>query len=248
MLYSGGSGRNRRLEYSTETQVLQNGATYAWWIDLHVPATVEDLMRLLSPEERSRATRVANNEVYREFVITRSTVRLLLARYIGCAPEQVPLVPGRYGKPAIDDAAIGIEFNSTHSHGLALVCFSSDRRVGVDLEHICSMADLDDMGMLTLTARERLAIAADPAPLEAFFRCWVRKEAVVKAAGVGLSASLCEIEVTPSDGPVAVQLNDAHDRQAKYEVISLEAPRGYKAAIACERSVGKLVVNTWSWN
>lgn len=110
------------------------------------------------------------------------------------------------------------------------------------------LADLDLMGTLTLTAGERAAISADPEPLEAFFRCWVRKEAVVKAAGLGLSASLCEVEVTTSDGPVVVRRRNAQDRPAKYEVINLEVPGGYEAAIACERSIGELVVKTWRWN
>jgi 4'-phosphopantetheinyl transferase len=180
--------------------------------------------------------------------MTRSALRLLLASHIGCPPEALPLVTGRYGKLALDEVGIGIEFNVTHSHGLALICLSRDRRVGVDLEYICSMADLDQISMLTLTSGERAAISAASEPLEAFFRCWVRKEAVVKAAGVGLSASLCDLEVTISDGPVTVRLRDAQDRLATYEVINLEAPRGYKAAIACERSIGNIVVNTWRWN
>jgi 4'-phosphopantetheinyl transferase len=189
-----------------------------------------------------------NNEAYREFVMTRSAVRLLLGDYIGSAPEEVPLVTGPYGKLAVDESAKGIEFNITHSRGLALICFSRDRHVGVDLEHIRSMVDLDLMGTLTLTTGERGAISADSDPLQAFFRCWVRKEAVVKAAGLGLSASLRDLEVTTSDGPAIVRLRNAQDRPAEYEVINLEAPHGYKAAIACERSIGDLVVKTWRWN
>ena len=239
----------RLFERSAATRVLENGVTYVWWIDLQaLPEMLDPGMRLLSQDERNRANRIAKSEVYREFVITRSVVRLLLASCIGCAPEGLRLVTGRYGKLAVEEIGVGIEFNVTHSHGLALICLSSDRSVGVDLESISSMTDLDGMGLLTLTAGERAAILADPEPLESFFRCWVRKEAVVKAAGVGLYASLADVEVTTSDRPVIVRLRDAQDRLAKYEVTSLEAPRGYKAAIAREQSIGSLVVRTWSWN
>ena len=239
----------RLFERSAATRVLENGVTYVWWIDLQViPEMLDRGMRLLSPDERSRADRFANYEVYREFVITRSVVRLLLASCIGCAPQELPLVTGRYGKIAVGEIGIGIEFNVSHSHGLALICLSRDRRIGVDLEFISSMRDLDRMGMLTLTAGERAAILTDPEPMEAFFRCWVRKEAVVKAAGVGLFASLSDLEVTTSDGPMTVRLRDAQDRLAKYEVTNLEAPRGYKAAIACEQSIGSILVRTWRWN
>jgi 4'-phosphopantetheinyl transferase len=255
MLHSGKSRwGNRYLERSAGAQVLQKqvldeGVTCVWWIDLQVaPEIVDSGMRLLNSEERSRADRIARNDLYREFVVTRSAVRLLLASYIGCAPDELPLVTERYGKPAVDEVVAGIEFNASHSHGLALICLSRDRPVGVDLEHIRNMPDLDLMSALTLTAGEQAAIAADPEPLEAFFRCWVRKEAVVKAAAVGLSASLRDVEVTTSDGAATLQLTNAQDRPATYEVTDLEAPRGYKAAIACERSVGDLVVKRWGWD
>jgi 4'-phosphopantetheinyl transferase len=238
-----------RLERSAATQVLEHGTTYVWWIDLQViPETLDRITRLLSPEERSRADRIANNAVYREFVITRSVLRLLVAGCIGCPPERLPLVAGPYGKLAVDEVGTGIEFNVAHSHGLALISLSCGRPVGVDLEYISRMADLDSMSMLTLTAGERAAIMADPEPPEAFFRCWVRKEAVVKAAGVGLSTSLRDVEVSPSGGPMTVRLRDAQDRLAHYEVINLDAPRGYQAAIACEQSVGRIVVKRWRWN
>jgi 4'-phosphopantetheinyl transferase len=250
MLHSAKSEwENRRFERSGGEHILKDGVTYVWWINLQVVSEIVDsVTRLLSAEERNRADRIADNEVYREFVVTRSAARLLLASCTGRAPEELPLVTGRYGKLAVDEIGLGIEFNVSHSHGLALICLSRDRHVGVDLEYIRNMADLDLMGTLTLTAGERAAISADSEPLEAFFRCWVRKEAVVKAAGLGLSASLCDVEVTTSDRPVAVRLRNAQDRPAKYEVINLEAPRGYKAAIACERSIGDLVVKTWRWS
>jgi 4'-phosphopantetheinyl transferase len=238
-----------RFERSAGTQVLEDGVTYVWWIDLQViPEILRSALRLLSPDERGRADRIANDQTYREFVITRSVVRLLLGSCVGRTPEGLQLVTGRYGKPAVDEVGIGIEFNVAHSHGLALICLSSDRRVGVDLEYISGMADLDSMATLTLTAGERAAIMVAPEPLETFFHCWVRKEAVVKAAGVGLSASPCDVEVTTSDGPVTVRLGDAQDGPAQYEVINLEAPPGYKAAIAREQSIGNIVVKTWRWN
>jgi 4'-phosphopantetheinyl transferase len=230
-----------------EKQVLEDGLTCVWWIDLQVaPEIVDSGTRLLSSEERSRAHRIARNDLYREFVVTRSAVRLLLASYIGCAPDKLRLVTGRYGKLAVDEVGAGIEFNVSHSHGLALICLSRDRHVGVDLEYIRNMSDLDLMIALALTTGEQAAISADPEPLETFFRCWVRKEAIVKAAGVGLSASLRDVDVTTSDGPVKVQLGNVQDRLATYEATDLEAPHGYKAAIACEWSIGDLVVKKWT--
>jgi 4'-phosphopantetheinyl transferase len=254
MLYSGsgwgdGCSRRRAGAQGAENQELKTGVTYVWWIDLHVASEIVfSVVRLLSPEERNRAHRIADSTAYREFVLTRSAVRFLLASHVGCAPEELSLVTGPYGKPAIAAAKIDIEFNVAHSRGLALMCLSRDRHVGVDLERIHDMADLDLMGTLTLTTSERSAISTAAEPLETFFRCWVRKEAVLKAAGVGLSASLCDVDVTTSEGPTAVRLIDAQARWTQYEVICLDAPPGYKAAIACERSIGDLVVKTWRWN
>jgi hypothetical protein len=114
----------------------RDGATYVWWVDLQAADEMVDCVGpLLSREERSRADRIANNEAHREFVMTRSVLRLLLARYVGCAPEGLPLVIGPYGKLAVDAVGIGVEFNVTHSHGLALIGLSRHRHVGVDLEY-----------------------------------------------------------------------------------------------------------------
>lgn len=254
MLYSGSGWKDRRNGHrpgaqGLENQELNDSVTHVWWIDLHVASEiVYRVARLLSPDERNRAHRIADGTAYREFVLTRSAVRLLLASHVDCPPEELSLVTGPYGKPAIEAARTGIEFNVAHSHGLALICLSRDRHVGVDIEQICNMTDLDLMGRLTLTTGERSAMSTAPEPLETFFRCWVRKEAVLKAAGVGLSAPLCNVEVTASYGPAAVRLTDAQDRPATYEVISLKAPQGYQAAVARERCVGDLVVNEWRWN
>lgn len=249
MLHSSKSGgENYRFGRSCSEHILKDGVTYVWWVNLQVaPEMVDSITRLLSAEERNRADRIADNAVYREFVVARSAARLLLASCTGCAPEELPLVTGRYGKLSVGEIGPGVEFNVSHSHGLALICLSRDRHVGVDLEHIHDVPDLDLIGTLTLTAGERAAISIGSEPLETFFRCWVRKEAVVKAAGLGLSASLRDVEVTTSDGPAIVRLRNAQDRPAEYEVINLKAPRGYEAAIACERSIGDIVVRTWRW-
>jgi 4'-phosphopantetheinyl transferase len=246
MLYS---GRQRVDNRHTRLGELKDGAIHVWWVDLRVASEIVDsAARLLCPEEQSRAHRIADNQTYREFVLTRSAVRLLLASHVGCAPEELSFVTGPYGKPAIDAVKLDIEFNVAHSHGLALICLSHDRPVGVDLEQIRNMTDLELISALTLTTGERSVISTTAWPLEAFFRCWVRKEAVLKAAGIGLSASPCDVDVTTSDGPATVRLADAQARWARYEVMCLDAPPGYKAAIASERSIGELVVKTWKWN
>jgi 4'-phosphopantetheinyl transferase len=174
-----------------ENQDLEDGPTYVWWIDLQVVAEIVDsVVRLLSPEERRRADRIANVEVYREFVLTRSAVRLLLARYSGCVPEELSLLTGRYGKPVVGEVGIGIEFSVSHSQGLALICLSRDRHVGVDLEYIRDMPDFDLIGKLTLTIGERTAISTALEPLEAFFsllgakggRCKGRRSWLVRLA------------------------------------------------------------------
>ena len=86
---------SRAGEQSLEHKELEDGVTYVWWVDLHVPSEiVYSAAKLLSPEERSRAHRMADIKAHQEFVLTRSAVRLLLASHVGCTPEELSLVAG----------------------------------------------------------------------------------------------------------------------------------------------------------
>lgn len=159
-------------------------------------ATVARLARQLSAEERARAERFAFARDRRRFVVRRARLREILATATGVCAERLAYTHNPYGKPALAD---GPHFSASHS-GERWVVALSDHPVGVDIE--CHRPDLDWRDLShAFAGSERAALdALDEADaIGGFFACWVRKEAFVKAIGLGLSHPLeaFAVSVTP---------------------------------------------------
>jgi 4'-phosphopantetheinyl transferase len=122
-------------------------------------------------------------------VAGRGFLRMILSRYIGVRPTRLQFCYGPQGKPALagSDGMGGLRFNVSHSHGLALYAVTRSREIGVDLEAIRLDLDVERIAERCFSSRERSVLAALPAHLraQAFFACWTRKEAFVKAKGSG---------------------------------------------------------------
>jgi 4'-phosphopantetheinyl transferase len=192
------------------------------------PEEYTGLEQLLSPAEHDRADRFHRPLDRERYVIGRGRLRRLLAGYLDADPAIVALTDGEHGKPCLAaDADAWLRFNVAHSHELAVYAIGKDAEVGVDLE--CLKAELDVAGLArrTLSAREQQLLAAvpDDEQLPAFVAMWTRKEAVLKAAGVGLkiSANACDVE----DG--FADLGAEHGRWFVHDVTVVD---GYRCAVA----------------
>ncbi|HET9651750.1 MAG TPA: hypothetical protein VFP36_06150, partial [Usitatibacter sp.] len=124
---------------------------------------VDELRSLLSPEETARAARFRAQRDADEYTIARATLRLLIGGYDGVAPWGVVLDYTEQGKPVLASRASGLEFNVSHSRGLALFAFARSRRVGVDVEALERQVDHDDIAQRFFTAAESSALRALPA-------------------------------------------------------------------------------------
>ena len=170
------------------------------------------LEQTLAPEERARAARFHSLKERNRFVVCRSLLREILGRYLGRNPGDLRFANGLYGKPFLLDAAgpPEIRFNMTRSRDLALLAFARNREVGIDVEWINpDFADLQ-VAELFFSPREFSALCATPASLQvgAFFDCWTRKEAYVKACGEGLFKGLGSFDVLQASGePTALLSN-----------------------------------------
>jgi 4'-phosphopantetheinyl transferase len=159
---------------------------------------VERLTLLLSADERARAARFAFARDRRRFVVRRARLREILAAATGMRAERLVYTANSYGKPSM--ASDGLRFSTSHSHETWAVALS-DREIGVDVEH--HQADLDwrDLADSLFGPAERAALRALPPEdaIRGFFDCWARKEAFVKAIGMGLSYPLdaFSVSVTP---------------------------------------------------
>lgn len=216
---------------------LPAGEVHVWRAGLDQPtATVRRLAYTLSDDERSRAERLRFERDRTRFVVGRGTLRMILSRYLGSSPEQVRFRYSDYGKPSL--AQGNIHFNLAHSQDLALYAVVHDQEIGVDLECIRPVADVDQIVGRYFSARERAVFRAFPVHQtpEAFFGFWVCKEAYLKAAGYGLSWPLDKAEVSLARGGAPRFLDIGGDplQAARWRLQPLAPAPGYVAAVAIE--------------
>jgi 4'-phosphopantetheinyl transferase len=167
---------------------------HLWRLDLDAAGS-EAAADILSEEERARAARFHFERDRRRFIAGRAALRRILGAYLERAPTALVFVMGHHGKPELEDP--GLEFNLSHSGGCGLIAVTRGRRIGVDVEGIRTDFACEDIARRFFAPAEVKILAASP-PDEyatAFFRCWTRKEAYVKARGDGLSLALDRFEV-----------------------------------------------------
>lgn len=154
------------------------------------------LERLLSQEERDRADRLISERHRADFVAGRAGLRQILSRYCERGPDAISFSYGPHGKPFTPDAAV--KFNISHSGTVAVAVVSPahDIALGVDVERIRTVEHGLAQRFFSEAENNDLAQLDGGAWLTAFFRCWTRKEAVVKALGAGLSIDLSKFDVT----------------------------------------------------
>jgi 4'-phosphopantetheinyl transferase len=225
--------------------------------DVHVWAAALDgeathWTKLLSPAELDRAAAFHFELHRRRFVVGRGVLRLILSRYVGVQPEQVEFAYGSQGKPELADglAANGLRFNLAHSEDLAIVAITRLGPVGVDLEKIAPLEDMDDLVARFFSARENARfqqLTAEQKPL-AFFNLWTRKEAWLKATGEGIAHSLNLVEVSFLPGEPARLLNiPAHLSQGARWSLHELAPAGhFVAAVAV--AAEEIDLQCWRWD
>jgi 4'-phosphopantetheinyl transferase len=164
---------------------------------------------LLSCEERRRARRFARDQERRRFTVARSRLRHLLGARLAVAPEDIELEYAAGGKPRLHPRFGGdLRFNVSHYEDVAAFAFANGREIGIDVEGVRSLPDADDIAALASSPREhRTYLALDPEQKpRAFFNCWTRKEAFVKALGEGLRHPLHRFDVSlVPDEPARLQ-------------------------------------------
>ena len=166
---------------------------HLWLASLQADAMeTRRILSVLSAEERARAARYRVDRLGEQFVLARAALRLGLARVLGVEPRRLQFAAHSTGKPYLAWPASSVEFSTARSDELAVGVCTSARRIGIDLERVVARPDLDEVARTRFTAAEVVALHAQPplARTHAFYRVWTRKEAVLKALGVGLAAPL----------------------------------------------------------
>lgn len=184
--------------------ILLSDDVHIWKIDLNQPESQLQLFReSLSSDEISRAERFYFPEHRQRFIAGRGSLRAILGRYLGVEPVQVEFEYQHRGKPvlAAKFADSGLLFNLSHSQNLGLFGVSYQRLIGVDLEYIRPMSDLENLAKRFFLPSEYEVIKFLPSEQkqQVFFRYWTCKEAYLKATGDGLvQLEQIEINLTPT--------------------------------------------------
>ena len=169
------------------TLELQRDEVHVWRAALDRPTEqVWGLWTLLSADERRTAKRFHFQTDRSRYIIGRGLLRTILSRYLKRAPNRLRFYYSPYGKPALlGGPEEALYFNVSHSRDLALFAVTRGRALGVDVEHVVSELAVQDLAERFFSPREIVALRTLPANLrqEAFFACWTRKEAYLKARG-----------------------------------------------------------------
>jgi 4'-phosphopantetheinyl transferase len=231
---------------------LAPGEAHVWRASLAAPPDeLARLHELLSEEERVRAARF-RYDVHRErFIAGRGTQRRLLARYLGVHPAAIRYRYAAHGKPALDgpEAESGVRFNVSNAEDGLLVALVLDREVGVDLEPVHRVVDRDAVARRFFSAPENQVYdtIAEEQRDAAFFTCWTRKEAYIKAVGDGLSMPLDCFDVTLRPGEPARLLATRGDpsQAERWTLRELDPGPGWLGAIVVEGPSPELRLYDW---
>ncbi|MFY9792887.1 MAG: 4'-phosphopantetheinyl transferase superfamily protein [Candidatus Sulfotelmatobacter sp.] len=209
-----------------------------WRVDLEAIRSHEsDWQDVLSPDERSRAARFHFTADRQRFVASRAWLRTILAALLVTEPSELNFSYSTNQKPSLGvaHADSGITFNVSHSGGIALYAFARRRDIGVDVEQIRRDFDVESIAHRFFSASEQKQLSALPESekVEAFFRCWTRKEAYIKAIGEGLSLPLSQFDVSlealETNALLATRPDSAEAEQWMIREVSGGA--GYSAAL-----------------
>lgn len=240
-------------EIPTSWPQLSDADVHIWLIALKSPHPPLPMLRaLLDADEHRRADQFRSLRDSARFVVAHAALRSILARYLSLEPEAVRFARHGSAKPALDPRmGAELRFNFTHSHDLALCALSRSREVGIDLEQIQPDVSYEAIATTFFSNREQHALASLPPTQRSrgFYHCWTRKEALVKALGVGLTLPLQGFDVTPLPG-VPAALSESHfimDGHANWSIRDIELNDRYVAALAVEGSGWRPRNWHWAW-
>ena len=218
--------------------VLPEDEVHLWRVDLEAVGADEfRWQQLLSSEELTRAGRFHFSRDRQSFVASRAWLRTILASYLRTAPNSLSFSYSKKEKPSLGSAFANsdVTFNVSHSGGIALLAFTRGREIGVDVEQLRRDSDLESISRRFFSMYEQNQLAALPTEerAAAFFRCWTRKEAYIKATGDGLSLPLDQFDVSLGTGESNSLLATRPDASEAGRWLIREVPAGpgYMAAL-----------------
>ncbi len=212
------------------------GEVHLWRIELDGDARACAALRsALSAEERERAERFRFAELRERWMVAHGALRSILAAYEGCDPGELEFEKGLQGKPALTHTMSALSFNLAHTDHLAMVAVTAGARIGVDAEAVRAGIEAEELSRHYFAPAEVAEILAMPEDerVAAFYRCWSRKEALVKAVGGGLSLALDRFQVNVRGNEPAQLVRAKGELSGCWSLLDV-SETGVAAAIAVE--------------
>ena len=189
-------------------------------------------MATLSSDEQRRANRFMSPLIKTRFIVARGMLRHILSSYTHQLPQELTFEYGTRGKPILTNRPFA--FNLSHSEDIALLGIAHTTQIGVDVEYMTAMAEMRRVAGDYFSVNEQIALFSLPISeqIPAFYRCWTRKEAYIKARGDGFALPLDQFDVTlaPHEAPCLLRTQE-DDSPSNWQFFHLEPTKGYVGAI-----------------
>jgi 4'-phosphopantetheinyl transferase len=207
-------------------------------------SVIQNLECVLSKDEVTQARRFHFEKDRRHWIVAHGILRILLSRYVNSDPSQLCFSSNTYGKPflAFPSRTPPLHFNLSHSAGLAIYAFSYTRQVGIDAEYTRTDIDYDSLAKASFSPKEQALLRSlpDNVKCDAFYNCWTRKEAFIKAMGKGFSVPTHKFSVTIIPGEPAALLESCEDpreitRWSLQDITPAVAVEGTEWCLSCWR-------------
>lgn len=222
-----------------DSLTLDNQHVDVWRLSLDLSVDfVKSIESTLSADEKERAARFHFEADKNRFIVAHGALRKILGRYLQCDPSELTFSVNQYGKPALVNSAL--EFNLSHSGDLALVAVTQGRKIGVDVERVRQGISSHVIAQQYFSKSEVAELQSLPIEqrVAAFFICWTRKEAYIKAQGLGLALPLesFDVSLTPNQPAVLRETRPDTHESARWTLRSLDVDSNYAGALAVEGS------------
>lgn len=222
---------------SPQTLNLEHHQVDIWRLSLNIPTdSVKLTESTLSADEAERAARFRFEVDKNRFIVSHGVLRNILGRYLHRDPAELKFSVNQYGKPALVDSTL--EFNLSHSGDFALIAVTQGRRIGVDVEHIRQGISSHVIAQQYFSKSEVAELQSLPLEqrVNGFFTCWTRKEAYIKAQGLGLALPLESFDVSLTPGqPAILRATRPDEKEAtRWTLRSLDVDPNYAGAVAVE--------------
>jgi 4'-phosphopantetheinyl transferase len=227
---------------------LSEDEIHIWRINLDQAQNLTNLADILSKDERERAARFHFERDARRFTVGRAALRMILGRYLNLAAAKIAFNYSQYQKPELAVGAGKLQFNLSNSNEIAICGVRLNHAIGIDIEYHRPI-NYREIGERFFSAREQAVFrqVAEHQQQAAFYRCWTRKEAFIKAIGEGLSKPLDSFDVTLAVDEPARFLNIDNDpaETARWSLYEIDVEKEYTAALATDGRAEKFAY--WQW-